>query len=414
MERLSVLHPFVLILLFTSAALTALAVRLLQRNRWQRVRLVFGALVASVSVWTFGDFLQHVTSRQLADLWASLRYLGICPVGALWLLLAYLYTGGAWRTARRFLPFLLLPPLLSYALLLTNPWHHLFFTHSLVRFTENQVFGPAYWFHTGFSYLYLAVGMVLYVTSFVRTREPLYRKQTLIMILGCLVPLIGNVLFIFRIVSLRVDITPLLLSVTVVLYGIGIFRLAMIDMRPIAMESILHNLHAGVLIIDRSGLVVGTNPYFYELFNLRRDIVGVPLVELKQLMLPQVREPERFAAWIAEILVAPVREGRISLELGPGDQAVDVKYAPIYEDQRVQLGGILVLHDMTEWNRLNRSLQRERAELERNNEEIERVNEELRRKNEELERFNRFAVSREMKMIELKRRVKQLEGGQKE
>jgi hypothetical protein len=84
-------------------------------------------------------------------------------------------------------------------------------------------------------------------------------------------------------------------------------------------------------------------------------------------------------------------------------------YSPVFEDQRFPLGGVIVLHDMTEWKRLNRKLEQDRLELSANNDQFLRVNEELLKKNEELERFNRFAVAREMKMIELKRRLKDLE-----
>lgn len=405
-------QTFALILLITFFSLSALAFILLRRERWNKLRLVFGLLVTSISIWALGDFLQMVTPRKFADIWALVRFFGICPVGALWLLLAFLYTGGHWTAVRRYLPLLFLPVVVSYSLLLTNPWHHLFFSDNLSRFLETQVFGPAYWFHTITSYLFLIAGLILYVFSYFRTPEKIYRKQTLIMILGCLVPFLGNALFIFRIVSPPIDITPLLLSVTVVLYGVGIFRLALADLRPIAMDMILSNLRSGILIVDHSGHVVGTNPYFFELFDLRQDIVGMTAEELMEVLLPRVQEPQRFRSWVQELLGGTHHETHFSLELRAEERAIDLTYSPIYEDIRQQLGGILVLHDMTEWKKLNRSLEKDRRELALKNEEFLRINDELRSKNEELERFNRFAVAREMKMIELKRRLKELEPSQ--
>ena len=402
-------QPIALILLITFIGLSVLAIGLFRRERWNKIRLVFGFMVSAVSIWALGDFLQMVTPQKFADIWALVRFLGICPVGALWLLLAFLYTGGPWAVIRRYLPLLFLPVVVSYSFLLTNPWHHLFFSASLSRFLENQVFGPAYWFHAIISYLYIITGIFLYVSSYFRTSEKIYQKQTLIMIMGCLVPLFGNALFIFQLVSLPADITPLLFSITVILYGIGIFRLALADLRPIAMDTILSNLRSGILIVDHSGYVVGTNPYFFELFDLRQDIVGTSADELVELLIPGVQEPQKFRSWVQELLKGNHHETHFSLELSTEERAIELTYSPIYEEHRQQLGGIMVLHDVTEWKKLNRSLEEDRRELAKKNEEFFRINEELRKKNEELERFNRFAVSREMKMIELKRRLKDFE-----
>ncbi len=401
--------PFAVLLFSTFLASAFLAFRLFQKERWQRIRVVFGCLVSAVAVWTLGDFLQMVTPPEYADRWALVRFLGICPVGGLWFLLAYLYTGGRWRTIRKYLPLIFFPAVASYVGLLSNPWHRLFFQGSLGLFAENQVFGPLYWFHTIFSYLFLGLGILLYVFSYFRTPESIYRKQTLIMILGCLVPLGGNILYIFRIVPVSLDTTSLLFFITVVLYGIGIFRFSLADLRPIALDTILANIRSGILILDHAGHVVGTNPYFYELFDLRKDVVGSSMGDMLQQILPHVMEPEAFQQWIQSVRESPSLETQFSLDLDLQDRAIDMTYSPIFEDQRFPLGGVIVFHDMTEWKRLNRKLEKDRGELSTKNEEFLRVNDELRKKNEELERFNRFAVAREMKMIELKRRLKELE-----
>jgi len=206
-----------------------------------------------------------------------------------------------------------------------------------------------------------------------------------------------------------VDVTPLLLSVTVVLYALGIYRLALTDLRPIAFDTILSNLRSGVLIVNHSGHIVGTNPYFYELFDLRHDIVGIDTNELLELIAPKVEDTQSLEGWLRGLFKGNHDTNQFSLELLNGGRTVDLTFSVVYEDDRQRAGGILFFHDMTEWKRLNRSLEEERRELARKNEQLARINEELVKKNEELERFNRFAVAREMKMIELKRRLRKLE-----
>jgi hypothetical protein len=53
--------------------------------------------------------------------------------------------------------------------------------------------------------------------------------------------------------------------------------------------------------------------------------------------------------------------------------------------------------------------QKQMTDIKRNSEEIQKTKRELEKKIEELEKFNEFTTSRELKMIELKRRIRELE-----
>lgn len=68
----------------------------------------------------------------------------------------------------------------------------------------------------------------------------------------------------------------------------------------------------------------------------------------------------------------------------------------------------LALPSPTQLEAMNQELRREISERQRTETELARHAEELVRTNEELERFNRSAVSREQRMIDLKRQVNQL------
>jgi PAS domain-containing protein len=55
--------------------------------------------------------------------------------------------------------------------------------------------------------------------------------------------------------------------------------------------------------------------------------------------------------------------------------------------------------------------QKQMTEIKRNSEEIQKTKEQLEKKIEELEKFNQLTVDREIKMIELKKRIRELESG---
>ncbi len=72
-----------------------------------------------------------------------------------------------------------------------------------------------------------------------------------------------------------------------------------------------------------------------------------------------------------------------------------VSPTPIFDSSGDHQGSFAVLTDITERKRIN--------------EEVVKSKEELSKKNEELERFNKLVVSRELKMIELKKKIEKLE-----
>ena len=66
------------------------------------------------------------------------------------------------------------------------------------------------------------------------------------------------------------------------------------------------------------------------------------------------------------------------------------------KDRDNVLGNVLILHDI-----------RNRKQVE---ESLQKSHEELQKKVNEMERFHKMAVDRELRMIELKKRIKELEG----
>jgi hypothetical protein len=66
-----------------------------------------------------------------------------------------------------------------------------------------------------------------------------------------------------------------------------------------------------------------------------------------------------------------------------------------------------IAHDITNRKRLE-------EESNRRSEDLAKSKEELERKVEEFERLNRLAVGRELKMIELKKRIEELEKDEKQ
>jgi PAS domain S-box-containing protein len=149
-----------------------------------------------------------------------------------------------------------------------------------------------------------------------------------------------------------------------------------------------------VIIIDRKGVLLEASEMAEELSGYKKEeligkniITGFPILDLKTKALVLKKLVLHFSGKdipTFEIEIHRKDGGIIPLELNP--KIID------YMGKKVE---IVVLRDISE-----------RKESEG---ELKRLNEELKSKVEELDKFNKMAVGRELRMAELKKKVKELE-----
>jgi hypothetical protein len=82
--------------------------------------------------------------------------IGICFVGAFWYYFAVSYTGGTLRGICKYLPVTL--SAMHYLLVLTNVWHHLYYTEFT---TERVIHGPFFYTNVVMTYTFVIVGAVI-------------------------------------------------------------------------------------------------------------------------------------------------------------------------------------------------------------------------------------------------------------
>ncbi|MFQ6136849.1 MAG: PAS domain-containing protein [Candidatus Hydrothermarchaeales archaeon] len=151
------------------------------------------------------------------------------------------------------------------------------------------------------------------------------------------------------------------------------------------LDNIIQSAPDAIITVDLEDRITSFSPGAEELFGYKtEDIIGDSVFRLY----PQGREKRR-KEWKERLLKGEdVRVETKQVKSDGGVIDVKLSMAPL-RDGKGDIAGIVgISHDITE---------RKRAE------------EELNRKMEELERFTKLAVGRELKMVELKKRIKDLE-----
>ena len=157
------------------------------------------ALAMAVLVYTLsycGELLSSDLDSMLG--FVRIEYIGAANLPALWLSLALFYTNHMqWMKPRRLL-LLWIIPIITYLAVLTNSFHHLYYTTANVAIdgpfpTLGFVRGPLYWQHVVFTYCSY-IGATILLSRQLRNSHLLYRKQVAMMLVASLVTIAITVL----------------------------------------------------------------------------------------------------------------------------------------------------------------------------------------------------------------------------
>ncbi|MEI6875951.1 MAG: histidine kinase N-terminal 7TM domain-containing protein, partial [Spirochaetota bacterium] len=222
-------------------------------------------MMVSVSIWcltaSFED-METVFATKL--LWSKLCYVGITTLSPLWFLFALRYSRrDLWLRPWHLIALWVIPAVTLVAAM-TNDLHGLIWpTVTPIAGSPNGRLvyghGPIVWLDAVYSYVFMTAGLAFFGYGILRS--PALLKRQYWALVGALVaPFIGSVVYMSGIGPLGWDLTPLAFTVSVALIALGLVRYQILNIVPMAHDTLVSKMPDGVLVVDARGRIVNSNP----------------------------------------------------------------------------------------------------------------------------------------------------------
>ncbi|MBZ0302378.1 MAG: PAS domain-containing protein, partial [Anaerolineae bacterium] len=120
--------------------------------------------------------------------------------------------------------------------------------------------GPGFWFHVIYSYSLLLIACIMLGQYYLHQQRP-YRRQTGALLFGALLPWLSNIISIAGLNPLpNLDLTPIVFTLTGLIYTYNLFHNRFLDLVPIARSQIFDTLQECVIVVDQQQRLVDLNP----------------------------------------------------------------------------------------------------------------------------------------------------------
>ena len=313
-------------------------------SRGTRTGRIFGLFALAGCLWALCYTLEILGADLATKLvWAKLSYVGSVAVPVAWLVFTVQYTGREKILTPRLVGLISIIPLTTLLLVLSEGSHHLIW--SAVSLDSQGPFqslgvthGVWFWIHTIYSYLLAFLGATLIVLAMLRA-PGLYRQQGGALLLGIIVPWIGNAIFVSGQSSIpALDLTPVSFTLSTLIFGWAVFRFQLLDLLPVARDALVDANADGLIVLDARNRVVDLNLAARKILNEPDgDILGQPVSQLLSV------GPELLALDAAP---APTRaEWAVGRN---GQQRIyDLSVSPLADPQGRFTGRLIALRDIT-------------------------------------------------------------------
>ncbi|GAB1472800.1 histidine kinase N-terminal 7TM domain-containing protein [Bacteroidota bacterium] len=238
-------------------------------------------LMMSAGLWAF-FVIPETAATVLVDkiFWSKVAYIGALSTPVLFLLFVARITGNDKFITRWNIIKLSAIPVIVFILALTNDYHKLIWTGFAPISPETNLtqyfHGLGFWIgYFSYSYILLSISSVLlFKLSISKIKH--FKAQARAILLALLCPWFASVLYVSGSNPVPgFDLVPLSMIVSGTLLSVAIFRNRLLDLAPVARETLIETLKDGILVIDRHDRIQDINKSALNYLGINQpNIVG--------------------------------------------------------------------------------------------------------------------------------------------
>lgn len=239
-----------------------------QKNKNQ-IRTIFTIILLLLFDMCFFVFLGGVLSKPLGIpliYFDYFSYIGSCflPVCIYFISIAFANSNIIFR---RWHLLLFIIPIVSLFVLWTNDSHHLFYEHYSVNLNET-ITGPYAPIYLIYTYTMLAIGLINLLRYSIKN-SGFFSKQSILFLIGSIIPIVVNLLGTFSIIPMTIYITPISFAFAIFFHALAIFKFGFLKVTPIALQKIVDRISDGYLVINDGNIIIDYNKTFIDMFNFK-------------------------------------------------------------------------------------------------------------------------------------------------
>ena len=250
-------------------------------NKRNQLVIAFELTMLCMMLWCIGLIIQILIINFISPAYAVyadyFTYLPVVLTPVALFFISYIFIKKEIHFKKWFL-LLFIVPAITMIVLWTNDFHHLFYEYYSVN-TAETTFGPYFYIHSLYTYGLFAVDIIMLLRASAK-QSSMLSKQSLLIILGSLIPIFVNALG-MTVIDTNIYVTPISFIVTILFFGVAILRYNFLSVAPIALKRVVDQMSDLYLVLNQDCIISDCNKPFEKVFKTTKsNLVGRSLFDL--------------------------------------------------------------------------------------------------------------------------------------